>query len=152
MPPGSAKQASQSSSIQNKQNSAKVEESRSSESSPYAGLLRLTLDTDAGEVSVAGTLFEPDRARLVEVDGVAIESNPNGHLLFLRNRDVPGVVGRLGTILGRADINIAGIHLGRTKSRGDAVSIIRLDSKVPDKILAEIRGLDDIVNVRCATV
>ena len=130
----------------------KVEESRSNESSPYSGLLRLTLETDQGPVSVAGTLFEGDLARMVEVDGVAIESNPNGHLLFLRNRDVPGVVGRLGTLLGGADVNIAGIHLGRTKSRGDAVSIIRLDSQVPQDALAKIRELEDIVFVRDVTV
>ncbi len=130
----------------------KIEERRSDESSPYAGLLRLTLETDRGAVSVAGTVFEPRRPRLVEVDGVSIESDPSGHLLFLRNRDVPGVVGRLGTILGRADVNIAGIHLGRTKSRGDAVSIIRLDSEMPAGALAEIRGLADIVVVRAITV
>jgi D-3-phosphoglycerate dehydrogenase len=130
----------------------KIEESRSSEASPYAGLLRLTLSTDRGEVSVSGTLFEPGRARLVEVDGVSIESDPTGHVLFLRNRDVPGVVGRIGTLLGEAGVNIAGIHLGRKRSGGDAVSIIRLDAEVPPPALTRLRELDDVVLVRAVTV
>ena len=70
----------------------------------------------------------------------------------MRNRDVPGVVGRIGALLGGADVNIAGIHLGRTRSRGDAVSIIRLDGEVPQDVLARIRELDDVVFVRAVTV
>ena len=130
----------------------RVEERRSSERSPYAGLLRLALETDHATLHVAGTLFEPERPRLVEVDGVAIESEPAGRLLFLRSRDVPGVVGRIGTILGRADANIADIHLGRTKSRGDAISIIRLDGELPVAALAEIRALPEVVLVRSLNI
>ena len=129
-----------------------VEESRSNESSAFAGLLRLTLKTDQGEVSVAGTLYGSDRSRMVEIDGLAIEARPKGHLLFFRNRDVPGVVGLIGTILGRAGVNIAGIHLGRAKGQGDAVSIINVDSEVPQEALAEIRGLEPVILVRTVTV
>jgi len=129
-----------------------VEESRSNETSPFAGLLRLTLETDRGRATVAGTLYGPDRPRLVEVDGVSIESYPRGHLLFFRNRDVPGVVGQIGTILGRSAVNIAGIQLGRADGGGGAVSIINVDGPVPAETLAEIRRIPEILMVRALTV
>ena len=129
-----------------------VEESRSNKASPYAGLLRLALTTDEGQHTVAGTVFGSDRGRMVEVDGTYIESNPQGHLLFLRNRDVPGVVGRIGTILGRAAINIAGIQLGRPEEGEDAVSIIDVDSEVPTEALTQIRELEEVVLVRAVSV
>lgn len=129
-----------------------IEESRSNESSAFAGLLRLTLETDQGKASVAGTLFGSDRSRMVEIDGLSIEAQPRGPLLFFRNRDVPGVVGLIGTILGRAGVNIAGIHLGRATGQSDAVSIINVDSVVPQEALAEIRELDPIILVRAVTV
>jgi D-3-phosphoglycerate dehydrogenase len=130
-----------------------VEETRSAEdAAPYAGLLRLTLQTDEGEASVAGTLFAPDRPRLVEVDQVSIESHPAGHMLFVRNRDVPGVVGRIGTILGHNAVNIAGIQLGRARPGAMAVSIIDVDSAVPVAALTEIRQISEVVFVRAIAV
>jgi len=129
-----------------------VEEGRSNESSPYAGLLRLTLTTDHGVSTVAGTLVGPDRPRLVEVDGLYVESRPEGHMLVIRNRDVPGVVGRIGTILGDGRVNIAGIQLGRPKGDDGAVSIISIDNPVPGEALEKIRGLDDVLLARPVSI
>jgi len=130
-----------------------VEESRSSDASPWAGLLRLTLTTDRGVTTVAGTFFASDRPRLVEVDGVSIESRAVGHLLFVRNRDVPGVVGRIGTILGDASVNIAGIQLGRgSGGRDGAVSILEVDTPVPAEAVARIAALGDVLLVRAVEV
>jgi len=128
-----------------------VEEGRSSEASPYSGLLRLTLETDAGTTTVAGTLLAPEQPRLVEVDGLTIESRPEGHMLFVRNRDVPGVVGKIGTILGRSGVNIAGIHLGRTADQEGAISIIDVDLPVPPDI-SEIESFEEITGVRSVFV
>nr|NIM61405.1 ACT domain-containing protein [Acidobacteriota bacterium]NIQ86870.1 ACT domain-containing protein [Acidobacteriota bacterium] len=125
-----------------------VEEGRSSESSPFAGQLRLTLETDSGTTTTAGTLYGPDRPRLVEVDGTAIELRPQGHMLFIRNRDVPGVVGKIGTILGRANVNIAGFHLGRARGDACAVSILTTDSAVPTEAVDEIRGIEHLLVAR----
>ena len=128
-----------------------VDEGRSREASPFAGLVRLTLETDKGETSVAGTLLAPERPRLVEVDGVPIESYPAGHLLFFRNRDVPGVVGRVGTLLGKAEVNIAGIQLGR--GSGDhAVSMINVDGPVPAETMEQIRELPEILVAKAVKV
>ncbi len=125
-----------------------VEEGRSSESSPFAGQLRLTLETDSGTTTTAGTLYGPDRPRLVEVDGTAIELRPQGHMLFIRNRDVPGVVGKIGTILGRSNVNIAGFHLGRARGDACAVSILTTDSAVPTEAVDEIRGIEHLLVAR----
>ena len=125
-----------------------VEDGRSSEAIHFAGLLRLTVATDRETLSAAGTLLGAGRPRLVEVDGVAIEASPAGHLLFARNEDVPGVVGKLGTILGRARVNIAAIHLGRAAEGGRAVSLINVDTPVPAPALAEIRALPEILTAR----
>jgi D-3-phosphoglycerate dehydrogenase len=129
-----------------------VEESRSSEPSPYAGLLRLTLGTDRGRTTVAGTFFGPGQPRLVEIDGVGIEARPDGRMLVIRNRDVPGVVGKVGTILGRARVNIAGIQLGRTRGPDGAVSIIAVDGPAPPEALADIAAIPEITLVRAVEV
>lgn len=120
-----------------------VDEGRSTEASRYAGLLRLTVETDGGHSTVAGTLFGAD-PRLVEINGVAVESRPSGNKLFIRNRDIPGVVGQIGTLLGRADVNIAGIQLGRTEDGDRAISIIDIDHPVPEDVLTQIRAIDEI--------
>jgi D-3-phosphoglycerate dehydrogenase len=130
----------------------RIEERRSSEPSPFAGLVRLTLESDRAATSVAGTLYGPNRPRLVEVDGVSLESFPRGHLLFFRNRDVPGVVGQIGTILGRARVNIAGFQLGRSGDGDHAVSIIDVDGPVPEAALEQIRALPEILQVRAVRV
>ncbi len=129
-----------------------VEEGRSSEASPFAGLLRLTLETDSGKTTTAGTLYAPDRPRLVEMDGTSLELRPEGHMLFVRNRDVPGVVGKIGTILGRADVNIAGFHLGRPHGNDSAVSILTTDSAVPGEALQEICGIEQVLVARALKV
>jgi D-3-phosphoglycerate dehydrogenase len=129
-----------------------VSEGRSNEATPYAGLVRLILTTDREIATVAGTLYGPENPKLVQVDGVPIECRPEGHLLFLRNQDVPGVVGRIGTLLGEAGVNIAGIHLGRSRPGENAVSIVSVDSAVPPPVLAGIRAVPQIVVVRALTV
>lgn len=124
-----------------------VDEARSGGRSPYSGLLRLTLDTDQGSTTVAGTLYAADRPRIVEVDGVPIESHPAGHMLMIRNRDVPGVVGQIGSLFGRAGVNIAGIQLGRVGATDRAVSIINVDCAVPPETLEQIAAMDEILRV-----
>ena len=130
-----------------------VDEGRSSEAAVYAGLLRLTLETDgSASTTVAGTLYAPDRPRLVEVDGVPIESRPDGRMLLLRNTDVPGVVGKIGSILGRAGVNIGGFQLGRSRGDHSAVSIINVDQPVPAGALDEIRAIEEVLVVRSIAI
>jgi D-3-phosphoglycerate dehydrogenase len=73
-------------------------------------------------------------------------------MLLIHNRDVPGVVGKIGTILGRSGVNIAGIHLGRTSDREGAISIIDVDQPVPSEAIEEIESFEEITRVRSVRV
>lgn len=135
-----------------KQRGLAVDEGRSSDPSPYAGMIRLTVESSSGSSTVAGTLYRGDEPRLVEVNGAPLESRLNGHMLLVRNHDVPGVLGKIGQVLGKAKINIAGLQLGRIDDTDRAISIIGVDSAIPADILDSIRGLDEVATVRKAFV
>ncbi len=129
-----------------------VEEARSTERSSYSGLLRLTLETDSGTTTVAGTLTDPGAPRLVEVNGVAIETSPEGHMLFFRNNDVPGVVGKIGNLLGNAGVNIAGIQLGRYEGGNKAVGVVRVDGPIPAAAAEGIRSIEEILELHMVSI
>ena len=129
-----------------------VEHGRSTEATPpYAGLLRLTLVTERETLSAAGTVVA--RApRLVEVDGLPLESGASGPVLLFRNQDVPGVVGRVGTLLGEVGINIAGVQLGRTAPGAQAIFLVDVDQAVPPEVLEGLRRIPGIVRARALTL
>jgi D-3-phosphoglycerate dehydrogenase len=125
-----------------------VVRSTHSRSADYPHLVRVTVAGDGGEVALAGALFGERDPRVVQFEGFQLEFRPAGRLLVMRNRDVPGVVGRLGTILGEAGVNIADIHLSRRAGGGDAVAVLRLDSDVPAATLARIAALPEVDRVQ----
>jgi D-3-phosphoglycerate dehydrogenase / 2-oxoglutarate reductase len=125
----------------------RVAETSTAESAGYSSLLTAELRTDRGVSSVAGTLFHRE-PRFVAIDGFALEAVPQGFMLVFANQDVPGVVGRIGTLCGRHGINIAGMQLGRERRGGRAVSILNLDDPMPPAALDEIRAMPDIVFAR----
>jgi D-3-phosphoglycerate dehydrogenase len=111
----------------------------------YATLLRVTVVTDRQERSVAGTLVGHGRPRLVEIKGIAVEADFAPHMLYVTNQDRPGFIGRFGTTLANAGINIATFHLGRAAPGGDAVCLVSLDGPIPEPVLAEVRALPLVV-------
>ena len=125
----------------------RVSETSTTESAGYSSLLTAELRTDRGVSSVAGTLFHHE-PRFVAIDGFSLEAVPLGFMLVFANQDVPGVVGRIGTLCGRHGINIAGMQLGRERRGGRAVSILNLDDPMPPAALDEIRAMPDIVSAR----
>jgi len=84
----------------------------------------------------------------VRVNDFYLEAVPEGYILVLHNRDVPGVVGAVGTLLGQRGINIAGLELGRERIGGMAISLIHVDGQVPSDVLAELRTLEPIVSAQ----
>jgi D-3-phosphoglycerate dehydrogenase / 2-oxoglutarate reductase len=125
----------------------KVSESKTPKSEPYASLLKVTVVTGKGESSVAGTVFG-GAPRIVQIDSFPIVAELSGGILMLRNQDVPGVVGRIGTFLGEKGINIAGLRLGRTEVGGTAVSLINVDNAIPENVLAQLRKLPNIMDAQ----
>src|SRR5262249_52330576 len=113
----------------------------------YQSLVSIKLHTDGGERWAEGTVFEPNRPRLVSVRGVDVEAPLGGTMLLLANDDRPGVIGDVGTILGRHGVNIANFALGR--GNGGAIGVVNVDEDVAsaaalDAAVAEIRRLPAI--------
>jgi D-3-phosphoglycerate dehydrogenase len=102
-----------------------IVESRSSRARDYAALLTITLRTDGGERCVEGTVFEPNNLRLVSIRGINVEAPLGESMLVIANDDQPGVIGEVGTILGRHRVNIANFALGR--NRRGAVGVVDVD-------------------------
>jgi D-3-phosphoglycerate dehydrogenase len=104
----------------------------------------LELETDTGVTTVEGAVLL-DKPRLLQVDGIYCEAQLAGHLIFMKNQDVPGVIGHVGTVLGRNQINIANFSLGRRDEPLDpgqpleAVAVVSTDAPVPEAVLAQLR-------------
>ncbi len=118
------------------------------ESSEYPDLISVRLDGPEGRVDIAGTLFGDEDARVVRFRGFPLEFRPAGRLMMLQNRDVPGVVGNLGTCLGNAGINIADIHLARQPGKDDAVAVLRLDQMPEEAVLRDVLAVPGVESVR----
>jgi D-3-phosphoglycerate dehydrogenase len=105
-----------------------------------------------GEQSIAGTVFGVsggDRiGRITEINNFRIEATPRGNMLVMHNRDVPGVIGRVGTILGEHGINISAFHLGRLERGGEAMAVIEIDGPLDDETIAEIRSFSPIISAQ----
>jgi len=125
-----------------------LSETRSTARRDFNGLISVRLRAGGREERVEGAVLHRDRSRLVAVDGIDIESPLRGHMLFLRNRDVPGVIGRIGSILGESGINIGNFALGRRAGTQEAVAIVAVDSPVPRTVLAHLAAVDAITLVR----
>jgi D-3-phosphoglycerate dehydrogenase len=127
-----------------------VAETRHEEPGNYARSVRVTLSDGRTSASAHATLFSGSDARVVEVDGLPLEFRPEGTVVFLRNRDVPGVVGNVGTILGEGGVNIANFSLAR--GRGErAAAVIAVDSSPSPDVLARLRRAPGVEEVRVVT-
>ncbi len=130
----------------------RVTETKSSEPSDFSGLIGVTLQTDRGCTETAGTVFNGLDPRVVQIDGLRLEAVLEGYLLVFSNLDVPGVIGRIGTLLGQSGVNIAGMRLGRERRGGRAVSVVNVDDPIPGPILDEVRRLPNIVYAKLVRV
>jgi D-3-phosphoglycerate dehydrogenase len=124
-----------------------VSRSRRASAADYANLVGCQVRTDAGERGVAGTLFQT-HPRAVEIDGYHLDAPPVGTALLVWNRDVPGVIGRVGTILGNAGVNIAEWRLGRTAPGQTALAFINLDTPAPPDVLEDLKRIEGVRQVR----
>ena len=135
-----------------RQRGIRVVEAKSSQDEDYASLISVVIHTDRGQCVVAGTLFSRREPRVVRIDEFSLEAVPEGHLLVFSNLDVPGVIGKIGTLLGQNQVNIAGMNLGREKPGGQALSVVNVDSPIPAPVLDEIRQMPNIVFAKVVKV
>jgi len=131
-----------------KKRGIKVVESKTSQIEDYTNLLSIELETDNSRVKVAGTLFGKKEARIVRIDGYRVDAIPEGDMLICHHEDKPGIIGRIGALLGEASINIAGMTLGREARGGKEMTVLNIDSQVSEKMLLEIKKDKDILDVK----
>jgi D-3-phosphoglycerate dehydrogenase len=115
-------------------------------------LIRVRVRTAQRERIVAGTLLLQDLPSVVQVDDYAFNLFLRGTLLFAPHQDVPGSVGKVGTLLGENALNIFGMQLGRRVVSGPALMVLNLDQLVPDDVLSKIRALPGFFDVRVVTL
>jgi D-3-phosphoglycerate dehydrogenase len=127
-----------------KERGIEVREVRNEKEGDYHTLIRVSVKTEAGERSVAGTLFGNAAPRLVELFGIKVEADLAGDMLYIVNEDAPGFIGRLGSTLGAANVNIGTFHLGRRDAGGEAVLLLSLDEAVTPELLATVRALPGV--------
>jgi len=121
-----------------------VREIRHDREGDYHTLVRVSVQTKDGERSVAGTLFANAEPRLVELFGIKVEADLAGEMLYIVNEDAPGFIGRLGTTLGEANVNIGTFHLGRRRAGGEAVLLLSLDSPANEPLVTKVRTLPGV--------
>jgi D-3-phosphoglycerate dehydrogenase len=121
----------------------KVTETRMSALGDYADLVELSANAEGKTVSVGGAFFGAT-PRIVSVNTRPVEARPHGVILVLENTDRPGIVGRIGTLLGEHNVNIATMSLSRNQAGGTALTVLNLDNAPDDKLLEEIRASGDI--------
>ncbi|MEJ2009793.1 MAG: phosphoglycerate dehydrogenase [Acidobacteriota bacterium] len=117
-----------------------VVEVRSARRATYSNSLGIALQTESDSLSVLGMVGRRGMY-ILGVSEIDIEAPLKGYLLFIRNQDVPGVIGRVGTILGEHKVNIANFALGRSQQAGEALGLVNVDDSIPQEVLAEIRKI-----------
>ncbi len=126
----------------------KIEELSSEETPDFKHYIKVIVKGNGAEKVVAGTVLEDQMLRLIQIDSYRVDVEPEGIMLVFENKDVPGVIGRIGSILGSANVNIAGFRLGREKKGGIALGILNLDDPVSEDILNELSRIPEILFVK----
>ncbi|MGF1550438.1 MAG: phosphoglycerate dehydrogenase [Sphingomonadaceae bacterium] len=121
-----------------------ISEVRHSHEGDYHTLVRVAAATPEGGKSVAGTLFGQANPRLVELFSIRIEAQLDGEMIYIVNEDAPGFIGRLGTTLGEAGINIGTFNLGRREAGGEAVALVSVDGHVTREVIERICALEGV--------
>jgi D-3-phosphoglycerate dehydrogenase len=125
-----------------------VREIRHDREGVYHTLIRVTVATSQGDRSVAGTLFNNTTPRLVDMFGINIEADLDGHMLYIVNEDAPGFIGSIGTLLGQNGLNIGTFHLGRRTAGGEAVLLLSMDHAIPEPVLWDACKLAGVKTVK----
>jgi len=131
-----------------KERGIKVVESKSEKAGGYTNMIRLTAKTQKGDRIIAGTNFGIDNPRILELNEFELEAIPHGIMLVLKNDDKPGVVGSIGTLLGENNINLALMHMARTKMGGTALVILSVDDDVPPEVMKKLKKLPHVLTVQ----
>jgi D-3-phosphoglycerate dehydrogenase / 2-oxoglutarate reductase len=129
-----------------------VVEVRSARRAKYVNSLGVALKTAGESSSVLGMIGLNNALRILGVNNIDIDAPLTGFLLLFRNEDVPGVIGKVGTVLGKHNVNIANFALGRLQDSTEAIGIVNVDHKVPAEVLAELRAIAAVRQARVVEI
>ena len=131
-----------------KERGIKIKEAKSSKEDEFVNLIQLEIKTDKETRIVSGTLSGNKQPRIVKIDEYYVELAPLGDMIYIENWDRPGLIGSLGTFLGKHHINIAAMTFGREKVGGKTISVLNVDSPVSLEILDKIKKTENILGVK----
>ena len=129
-----------------------MSETVTEEAHGFKNLITIRVKTDKTEETVSGTVFVKGRSRIVSVDKYTMDLIPEGYVIVSRHLDRPGVIGRASTILGKCNINIAGMQVGRINPGEEALMVLNVDSEVPENVMKEIRSMPGIFSATFAKI
>jgi D-3-phosphoglycerate dehydrogenase len=129
-----------------------VTESKSTATKGFTNLITVEIKTAKGVRKAAGTLLNGQGARIVKVDEYLVDVAPKGNILFIRHNDRPGVIGRVGTLLGEENVNIATMQVGRSNEGGDAIMLLTIDKAAEQSSLDELEKLTEIEKVKAISL
>jgi D-3-phosphoglycerate dehydrogenase len=129
-----------------------IRETTTDDAAGFRNLITIRVKTDKMEETMAGTVFTRDRIRIVAIGGYTMDMIPEGFVIVSRHLDKPGVIGRASTILGKAQINIAGMQVGRIRQGEEAIMVLNVDSEVPPAVMEKIRTKVGIFTAKFAKI
>jgi D-3-phosphoglycerate dehydrogenase / 2-oxoglutarate reductase len=124
-----------------------VEESKTTQGGAFSNVITLVIEGEGKRRLVSGTLFEGS-PRIVRLRDYSMDFTPEEHMLLLNYNDRPGMIGKIGTIMGQYDINIGSMNLGRREKKGEAMVLLSLDSAVPDNVVQELKAATDATFIK----
>ena len=134
------------------QRGIRVQETRVPVPENFTNLILIELKTDVESHRVSGTVFTDKLPRIVNIDGYSLEVVPRGHMIFFTNNDKPGVIGAIGSVLGKCNVNIAGMQLGREHEGGKALALLLVDNPVDKDVIEQFRQVPNILSARVVHV
>ncbi|MFA5332455.1 MAG: phosphoglycerate dehydrogenase [Methanoregula sp.] len=135
-----------------KERGISVSQTVTEESHGFKNLITIRIKTDKTEMTISGSVFAKDRCRIVSINQYTMDLIPEGYVIVSRHLDMPGVIGRASTMLGKHNINIAGMQVGRITPGEKALMVLNVDSEVPDDVIKEFRSLEGIFSAMFARI
>lgn len=125
-----------------KERGMKISKTTQDKSGAFDAYIKLSIKTATRERSIAGTVFSDGKPRFIQIKGINIDADIGAHMLYTTNKDVPGIIGKLGTMVGEAGVNIANFTLGRADQSTDAIALLYIDAAAPKTLLETLEGSD----------
>jgi D-3-phosphoglycerate dehydrogenase len=131
-----------------KERGINIKEAKSTKEQEFVNLIEVGIKTDKETRKICGTLSSNKQPRIVKIDEYYVEAVPEGEMIFLQNWDKPGLIGNLGSLMGKQNINIAAMTFGRDKRGGKAISVLNVDSPITADLLDKIRKIENVLGVK----